>query len=120
MTSLSGTYRVSNIELGTICALRTKRMSINIIAKLLKRSTATVHAYVKPMKIDNRRNPPKSRTKGRNSWLSKLKTLRIKLKLYFLGVYESIQQALDDPMIPQRVLYLASENTIISEALEPP
>lgn len=118
--SLSGSFRVDGKELAAICALRSRRMSMNWIAEALHRSRATVHRYVGAMNVDNRRNKPISRGKGRRTFQERLPLIRLKLRMYFKGFFQSIAEALDCKHVPVRCLSLASENSEAQNGDEPP
>lgn len=118
--SLSGSFRVDGKELAAICALRSRRMSMNWIAEALGRSRATVHRYVGEMRVDNRRNTPTSRGKGRRTFQERLPMIRLKLRMYFKGLFDSIAEALDCKHVPIRCLSLASENSEAQNGDEPP
>ena len=114
--SLAGTFRVGTEEFLMICFLREKKhMSINHIADLLGRSSKTICDIVNPInkghrrsvKIqlpDNRKFPPQVRTKGKLGYLQNKKHLIIKTEMFFAGLYNSPREALEDKMIPARIL----------------
>jgi len=121
---LSGTYRVGAKELGAMCELRINRkmrLSINQIADVFDRSTSTVHSYVGKLKYDNRRAHPTVRRNRNRQFTFMLPSLRLKIKMYFKGLFQTIEEALLCKTIPISSLdwFLETENSPIEEEEDP-
>jgi hypothetical protein len=98
---LSRFYRINNKEAQVISHLRVRmKMSVNHIASLLGRSTASIHTFsswyneIPGVNVDNRRNSPRARSLGVISFKSKMLDLRIRIGLYLRGVVASLEEAL--------------------------
>lgn len=133
-TTLSRFFRVMDREAMAIQHMRENmHMSVNHIAKVLGRSTQTVHRFTSWYNetramgglptIDNRNHSPKTRTLGVMNFMSNLMDMRIRVGLFLKGLVDSMAEAL--ALKPGTVSLFfeesgESENTLTGEADEPP
>lgn len=113
VNGFAGTFRVEQRESQAMAYMRGRGLSINWIARALDRSTATIHAWVGNMAVpDNRRQAPSSRTKGVRAFNDGLGLLRLRLRMFFDGWYETLTEALASRAVPLDLLefYEESEN----------
>lgn len=118
MTSLAGTFRVGQRESRIMNGLRLSGVTVNAIAKVLGRSTSTVDAWTTSV-VDNRRQSPTNRSRGRAAWMSQIGQLRIKCQLFLKGLVTTVNEALEARMIPVAAVKVVTETSCDEDAEEP-
>jgi len=122
--SLSGSFRLTAHEYGSINYLRNRRgMNIANIAKLLRRSTATVHRVLSlnPFcHLDNRGEQPNLTLSRRAAFRQQYKEFTLRLRLLFKGLIDTPRDAFESAVMTQVIASLLSENIPDSECLDPP
>jgi hypothetical protein len=101
--------------------LRVKcRMSMNQIARVMKRSTQTVHKYVVGMGYSNRRLSPSVRRHLKRNFMGKIKQLQLRVKMFLEGLC-SFADAIQCASVPMVTLdwFLRSENSGEEEEEDP-
>lgn len=121
MNSLSGTFRTTSLEQSAMVRCRSElKLSVNQIAKVLRRSSNTVHKYVKAIARDNRRLSPSMRRHLNACFQRNVKNLSFRLKMYLEGFagFEDVIQSKSVPMVTLD-WFLASENYTGEEDEDP-
>lgn len=131
-SQLNPSYRVTERESRAIRHLRIEmRMSVNHIAQTLGRSTKTVQAYTNFYNeerirqglpsIDNRYNPPRSRSLGVINFKSKVDRIRAGIIIFFAGLSDTLEEALKmkGELLRAAMSFLISKNSNEEEEAEP-
>lgn len=123
MRNLAGTFRVHDREVQAMVGMRSwkQKFSMNQIAKILDRSRSTVHKYVSPIDMDNRRNSHRARIWNNSRFNYLFNVTRLKVKMYLDGLFTTIKEALEANTIPMATLdfYFTTENSSDEEDEEP-
>ena len=119
--NLSRTYRVTDREMTSMFGMRRHlRLSINQIAQVLNRSTATIHHYVKDVSVDNRRSSVVTRLSNAAKFRYLKGEIGVRVKMFLMGFFESIKEALICKNIPLATLdFLESENSAEEDEEDP-
>jgi len=96
------------------------RLSINQIAKMMGRSTSTIHRYVKGVAVDNRRKRPVLRRHAHSKFQHTVFEIRIRMRMFLDGL-ASFEDAMSSKAIPLITLdwFLRSENSLGEEEEDP-
>ena len=119
---VSPSYHIKDREAQAIQHLRVNmKMSVNHIAQLLGRSTASIHSFTSYYNetvgtIDNRRNKPLSRSLGVMNFKSKLLDVRLRVSLFLRGFVQSLEEALHLKPGTLNIFFEASEPSENSDA----
>ena len=119
MPPLSGSFRLTGKEYAACSYLRANRkMSVNHIAKLLGRSTASVHRVLELAGIggENRGKPASVHAARITAFTKQMRMLRMSLRAYFLGLVTTLREAFDEVALGN----LLTENSDCSTGDEPP
>jgi len=96
-------------------------MNMRHIQEVLGRSLATIHRvsslYVHET-VDNRGQKHSEYISRQNVFSRQKSILQIRLKLWFSGLADSLQEALEMPMVP--LALISSENSCEDKGEEPP
>ena len=95
-------------------------MNLTNIAKVLGRSVASVHRVLRigtPCHVDNRGQTKTTYNNRRYTFDMNKRNLQIRVRMWFLGLVDTIQEALDMPMIP--LALIESENQTLDEDEDP-
>ena len=121
--SLSGSFRLTSREYGAVNYLRhRKRMNLKNIAEVLGRSPASVHRVLRignNLNIDNRGQTRTTSNNRRYSYLMNRRTLRIRIRMWFHGIVDTLQEALEVRNIPLPLLKKLSESSDSEEDEDP-
>ena len=124
-SNLSGSFRVTRREGTAMFALRSNGLSINHIARILGRSTSTIHNWVKSLGVnhDNRKLPPTSRTNGVIGFYNSFESLTLRISGFLLGLYKTWDDCMDARLVPLNLIdYLVekkSENSTVIKEEDP-
>lgn len=121
--SLSGAFRLTSREYGAVNYMR-RRMNMNLthIASALGRSVASIHRVIRvgaPCPVDNRGQTKTAYGNRRYAFDMNKRSLRLRVRMYFLGIVDTLQEALDAQSIPLPLLKKLSESTGDSEEEDP-
>lgn len=120
MNSLNGTFRCTHREMSAMVLLRVKcRLSMNQIARVMKRSTQTVHKYVKGMSYSNRRLSPSTRRHLNVHFMRNVRQLQLRVKMFLEGLC-SFADAIQCASVPMVTLdWFLSKNSEEKEEEDP-
>jgi hypothetical protein len=120
MNSLNGTFRTTFREQSAMVLMRAKcKLSMNQIARVMKRSTQTIHKYVAGVGISNRRLSPSLRRHLTSHFRRNLKQLQLRMKMFLKGLC-NFTEAIQCSSIPLVTLdWFLSENSSTEEAEDP-
>ncbi len=121
--SLSGKFRLSSREYGAVNYMR-RRMGMNMshIAEVLGRSPASVHRVLRignALNIDNRGQTRTTSNNRRYNHLMNRRTLRIRIRMWFHGIVDTLQEALEVRNIPLPLLKKLNESSDSEEDEDP-
>lgn len=121
MNSLNGTFRTTYREQSAMVLLRAKcRLSMNQIARVMKRSTQTVHKYVVGVGYSNRRLSPSLRRHLKKHFMGNIRQLQFRMQMFLKGLC-SFAEAIQCTTVPLVALdwFLTSENYPTEEDEDP-
>jgi hypothetical protein len=95
-------------------------MSINQIARVMRRSTQTVYRYVRYVGISNRRLSPSTRRHLHRHFVGNIKQLQLRMKMFMKGLCD-FADAVQCGTVPMVTVdwFLRCENTPEEEGEDP-
>lgn len=119
--NLSVNFRLTPQEYGAINYLRFRKgMNLAHISDILGRSLATIHRVTDMLThetVDNRGQRHTAYATRQLAFSKQVKTLRLRLKMWFTGLVDTLEEALEMNLVP--LALIASENIIEEEDEEP-
>ena len=121
--NLSGNFRLTSREYGAVNYMRRKMgMNLKHISEVLGRSPASVHRVLRignALNIDNRGQTRTTSNNRRYNHLMNRRNLRIRIRMWFHGIVDTLQEALEVRNIPLPLLKKLSESSTLEEDEDP-
>ena len=121
--SLSGSFRLQSREYGAVNYMRRKMgMNISHIATVLGRSPASIHRVIRigsHCPVDNRGQTRTTSNNRRYNYLMNRRSLRIRIRMWFHGIVDTLQEALEVRNLPLPLLRKLSESCADEDEEDP-